>query len=100
YPGMHAAMEDERLSALAQRPRDRLLTSAERGVERLLVRALTTPLDELETISSRDPAAALEWARQMARELRSEAGGIRKRYRGVSLAHAWGTVPPPTAAGG
>ncbi len=94
-PGLRAALEAGRLSALAQRPKSIGLTPIERRVEHLVVTALSTPLDlRGHAEESGDDAAA--WARRRATEIEAEVRRAEKKpraliYRGLSPIGMWGT---------
>ncbi|HYB41205.1 MAG TPA: hypothetical protein VEL75_05510 [Candidatus Methylomirabilis sp.] len=90
-PGWAPALRAARAAALAARPADERLTTAERAVEHRVRRALATepnaPLHELAAIST--PADARAWARAEARRL-----GAPGRYRGVAPVALWGVHRP------
>lgn len=86
-PGMVATLGSERSAALRRRPDIEKLTRPERDVELLMREVLSNRPDE-SAESSANPAASLEWAKQMAVTIRKSRGS----YRGLPPATLWGTV--------
>lgn len=87
-PGLAPALRAERARALAARPGPAGLTAAEREMESLVRRILSTPPGEAppELAPGATPEESLRRARALA------ANVPRGRYRGVAAVPAWGTV--------
>jgi nitric oxide reductase NorD protein len=85
-PGLAPALQAERARALAARPPLEALTAAERQMESLVRRLLSTPPGQAppELAPGDTPVDSLQRARELA------AGLSRGRYRGVSGVSAWG----------
>jgi nitric oxide reductase NorD protein len=77
----------ERTRALSRRPKLDAMTMTEREVEMRFRDLLAARPEALESPSP-SPAASVEWARDMARTIRS----LGNKYRGVPLASIWGSM--------
>ena len=91
-PGIAPSLHRARLAERELRPRDSLLTSREREVERLLRAVLGSSPDmsPAEVPFAATPAHSLAWACATAAAL-SLVGG---RYRGLRAVATWGRVDP------
>ncbi len=89
-PGIALSLRHARLTERESRPRDSLLTSREREVERLLRVVLGSPPDTNppEVPFAPTPAHSLVWARATAARLVLLGG----RYRGIRVVTTWGRV--------
>ena len=89
-PGIALSLHRARLTERESRPRDSLLTSREREVERLLRVVLGSPPDTspAEVPFAETPAHSMVWARVTAAELVLLGG----RYRGIRVVTTWGRV--------
>jgi nitric oxide reductase NorD protein len=89
-PGIALSLHRARLAERESRPRDSLLTSREREVERLLRAVLESPPNIIpaEVPFAATPAHSLVWARATAARL-VLCGG---RYRGLRAVATWGRV--------
>jgi len=87
HRGMSELLVHERRDTMERRPQLNALPPLERAVESRLREVLSA---NPETFSdpSATPADSLAWARETARTMR----GLGGTYRGVSLAHVWGTL--------
>jgi len=89
-PGIATSLHRARLTERESRPRDSLLTSREREVERLLRAVLGSSPDmtAAEVPLAATPAESLVWARATAAKLVLLGG----RYRGLRAVGTWGRV--------
>jgi nitric oxide reductase NorD protein len=88
FPGLAHALNGERATALARRPKPTRLTPTERAVEELMRGALTDAADT-GVEASENTESSLMWARETAERLRRHGD----RYRGLPFAAAWGAIP-------
>ncbi|MDQ2766153.1 MAG: hypothetical protein M3Y30_03250, partial [Gemmatimonadota bacterium] len=99
-PGIAISLYRARLAERESRPRDSLLTSREREVERLLRAVLGSSPDvtPAEVPFAATPAHSLVWARATAAKLVL----LGDRYRGLRAVETWGRVDalPPSAPSG
>lgn len=95
-PGIAAALHSARLGERESLPRNSLLTSREREVERLLRSVLgsSPDMNPAEVPFAATPADSLVWARATASALVLLGG----RYRGLRAIATWGRIDSPPAA--
>ena len=95
-PGIGRDLHRARLAECESRPRDSLLTSREREVERLVGSVLRSSPDTSPTDVpfAATPADSLVWARATA-SAHLLLGG---RYRGLRAIATWGRIDPPPPA--
>jgi nitric oxide reductase NorD protein len=90
-PGLRPALASARAAALEARPSMSAMSAAERAVEILLRQSLSADLTSVDPGAGVSPAESLVWAQERMRTMEDVAG---RRYRGVPLVAAWGTLTP------
>jgi nitric oxide reductase NorD protein len=88
HRGIAKVLADERRDSMARRPKLDALSPLERAVESQLREVLSAQPNDFSDRSA-TPTESLAWARETARTIRSLGG----TYRGVNLAHVWGSAP-------